>query len=209
MDELKIDTALDAPAVGARAERRDAAEHRRLILETARTLFAERGIDAVSMHQIALAAGVGQGTLYRRFAHKGELCSELMSDGWQTLQERIVEIAADEAQPPMDRLDGVLTAIVHSINANVPFFKAMHAAGLAIPKDRKDKKSDPYYQWMQQTIAGLCGQCVEAGEMPPLDPAFIADTLLGALQNLYERHSEDYTAEQILDGVRRLFLARR
>ncbi|HZG64870.1 MAG TPA: helix-turn-helix domain-containing protein, partial [Rubrobacteraceae bacterium] len=59
-------------------ERRDAAESRRRVLDTARELFEERGVDSVSMHEIGRAAGVGQGTLYRRYEHKGALCSALL-----------------------------------------------------------------------------------------------------------------------------------
>ena len=48
-----------------RAKRRDARENRRLLLEVAKRLFAEQGIAATTMKQIASAAGVGKGTLYR------------------------------------------------------------------------------------------------------------------------------------------------
>ena len=61
-----------------RGERRDPAENRRRVLEVARDLFAERGVDHVSMHEIARAAGIGQGTLYRRYAHKGLVCMALL-----------------------------------------------------------------------------------------------------------------------------------
>src|SRR5436309_15903750 len=70
-----------------RHERRDAAEHRQRILEVARRLFAEHGVEAVSMHQIARDAKIGQGTLYRRYAHKDELCMDLL----QERQERFVD----------------------------------------------------------------------------------------------------------------------
>ena len=58
-------------------ERRDATENRKLILKEAGALFEKFGVDAVSMHQIAKSAGIGQGTLYRRYSHKGELCMDM------------------------------------------------------------------------------------------------------------------------------------
>jgi hypothetical protein len=61
-------------------ERRDAAGSRRKILGAAPRLFKSRGVDAVSMHEVGRAAGVGQGTLYRRFEHKGVLCSALLAE---------------------------------------------------------------------------------------------------------------------------------
>jgi AcrR family transcriptional regulator len=63
-----------------REERRDAAGSRRKILGAARRLFKSRGVDHVSMHEVGRAAGAGQGTLYRRFEHKGALCSALLAE---------------------------------------------------------------------------------------------------------------------------------
>src|SRR6266699_6205092 len=98
---------------GERTERRDATEHRRRILEVARRLFAERGVDAVSMHQIAMAAGIGQGTLYRRYANKGELCMDLLREHHEQFVEEIAALfAAKETSPALERLDGVLA---HSV----------------------------------------------------------------------------------------------
>ncbi len=70
----------DTQSETTRRERRDAAEHRRRILEAARALFATQGVDTTSMYEIARSAGVGQGTLYRRYAHKGELCGALLHE---------------------------------------------------------------------------------------------------------------------------------
>src|SRR5215471_14304453 len=96
-----------------RHERRDAAEHRQRILEVARHLFAEHGVDAVSMHQIALAAGIGQGTLYRRYAHKGEICLDLMGERHERFVEEIATLLATTAtSPALDRLDSVLAKSV-------------------------------------------------------------------------------------------------
>src|SRR5207237_8859614 len=100
-----------APA--ARLERRDAMEHRRRILEVARHLFAEHGVDVVSMHQIAMAAGIGQGTLYRRYANKGELCMDLLRERHEQFVEEIATLfAATVTSPVLERLDGVLAHLI-------------------------------------------------------------------------------------------------
>src|SRR5947207_15864997 len=96
-----------------RHERRDAAEHRQRILEVARRLFAEHGVGATSMHQIAMAAGVGQGTLYRRYAHKGELCMDLLRRRHEQFVEEIATLLATRAtSPALERLDTVLAKCV-------------------------------------------------------------------------------------------------
>src|SRR5436190_15776408 len=98
---------------GERTERRDATEHRRRILEVARQLFAERGVDAVSMHQIAMAAGIGKGTLYRRYANKGELCMDLLRERHEQFVQEIATLYTETVtSPALERLDGVLAHFV-------------------------------------------------------------------------------------------------
>ena len=71
-------------AAGA-VERRDAARNRAAILATARALFAEKGVTRVTMEEMARVAGVGKGTLYRRFPNKGFLCRELLDESTREL----------------------------------------------------------------------------------------------------------------------------
>ncbi|MFD9664048.1 TetR/AcrR family transcriptional regulator, partial [Rhodococcus sp. NPDC059968] len=60
-----------------KALRRDAAENRQRLLDAAATVFSARGLD-VGVDEIARVAGVGIGTLYRRFPTKDALISELV-----------------------------------------------------------------------------------------------------------------------------------
>ena len=59
--------------------RRDAQANRERILEAARAVFAEEGVDA-SVEQIAQRAGVGMGTLYRRFPTKRNLVDAIIAE---------------------------------------------------------------------------------------------------------------------------------
>ena len=60
------------------AERGDAARNRALVLAAARRLVAEHGADAVTMDDIAAAAGVGKGTVFRRFGSRAGLMMVLL-----------------------------------------------------------------------------------------------------------------------------------
>ncbi|MCW2522394.1 MAG: TetR family transcriptional regulator [Frankiales bacterium] len=71
----------------ARAPRKDAARNHALLLEAAREVFAERGLDA-SLDDIARRAGLGIGTAYRHFQNKQQVAEALFS-------KAIAEIVAD------------------------------------------------------------------------------------------------------------------
>ena len=59
-------------------ERADAARNRQKILCSARRLIEERGLENVSMDDIAADAGVGKGTLFRRFGDRASLAHALL-----------------------------------------------------------------------------------------------------------------------------------
>ena len=67
---------VDTPA---RPLRRDAARNRQLLMEAARTVFAERGLEA-TLDDVAKEAGVGVGTAYRHFANKFELATAVLEE---------------------------------------------------------------------------------------------------------------------------------
>ena len=72
--------AVPAPdGAGDRPLRRDAERNRRRILAAAAEVLSERGLDA-TLDDVARAAGVGVGTVYRRFPDKESLIEELFRD---------------------------------------------------------------------------------------------------------------------------------
>jgi AcrR family transcriptional regulator len=78
--------------------RRDAARNRDRLLAAASEVFADRGLDA-SVSEIAHTAGVGMGTLYRRFPTKEALIDALVADVLQS----IVALATEALEQPDGR----------------------------------------------------------------------------------------------------------
>ncbi|TYB46189.1 TetR/AcrR family transcriptional regulator [Actinomadura chibensis] len=92
-------------------ERADAARNRAKVLEAAARLFAEHGVESVSMDAVATAAGVGKGTLFRRFGDKAGLAVALLDERERDLQDAILSGPAplgpgeaDAVVPPSERL---------------------------------------------------------------------------------------------------------
>jgi AcrR family transcriptional regulator len=72
----------------------DAEENRELLLEAARSLFSERGLD-VPMREVARHAGVGPATLYRRFPTKQDLVVAAFDDELRECGSIVAEACAD------------------------------------------------------------------------------------------------------------------
>lgn len=69
---------------------------RERIAAAARSLFAARGVDGTSIRDIAAAAGVAEGSLYRHFASKEALAHALFVDGYAALAADVAAILAAE-----------------------------------------------------------------------------------------------------------------
>lgn len=81
---------LELPVVGAPIERSDAARNRARILEAADRLFTRDGVSCTSMDAIAAEAGVGKGTLFRRFGDRASLALALLESSERDLQEAFI-----------------------------------------------------------------------------------------------------------------------
>lgn len=190
-------------------ERRDAAEHRQHILAVARRLFAAHGVADVSMHQIAQAAGVGQGTLYRRFAHKGELCMALLGENVARIQAEMqayVE-SCSAATSARAQLTYVLSQHVAFNEENAHLLSAVFDA--ACGNRRADMYHNPFYTALHQTVETLLQRAVERGEMPPADTAYMADAILAALAidlYIYQRTELGFTPARIMQAIRHLYI---
>ncbi|MFB9905991.1 TetR/AcrR family transcriptional regulator [Allokutzneria oryzae] len=95
-------------------ERADAARNRARILDAAATLFAARNPQEVTMDEIAKAAGVGRGTLYRRYPDRASIAVALLDEHERALQEQLLRGAPPlgPGAPPAERLSAFYRAMV-------------------------------------------------------------------------------------------------
>ncbi|MCX0271544.1 TetR/AcrR family transcriptional regulator [Nocardia zapadnayensis] len=80
----------------------DAARNQQRIAEAARELFAARGLD-ITLDEVAERAGVGVGTVYRRFANKRELVAEVFAGHIREFSE-----ATEDALAAADPWEGLV-----------------------------------------------------------------------------------------------------
>jgi AcrR family transcriptional regulator len=81
---------LPGSLAGPVAERSDAARNRERLLEAASELIAECGVDSLTMDRLAERAGVGKGTVFRRFGSRTGLMMTLLSDSEAAFQARFM-----------------------------------------------------------------------------------------------------------------------
>ena len=190
-----------------RHERADAAANRALILKTAERLFAERGVANVCMAEIAEAAGVGKGTLYRRFAGKAELCLALLDSQMSEFQaEALARFRRQTAEGAthLTQLADFLEALVAFTEIHAPLLSEVERGGLL----RVDAPLNVPHFWQFMTVSALLRAAARRGEVvADLDLDYVGEALLAPLQIdifRYQRDARGYSLERIADGLRGL-----
>ncbi len=185
-------------------ERRDAAANRARILMVAEALFAEHGVSAVNMAEIAEEAGVGKGTLYRNFANKGELCLILMDTQLREFQDQRLELMRSQSEsgiPCLEQLAEFLEALVAFTEVHMPLLFEVQQDTQAL-NEREIQR--PHF-WQYMTAYGLLRSAVRAGELPAdFDSAYMAEALLAPLAPptfRFQREVLGFDVDRIAEGL--------
>ena len=167
---------------GPHSARRDAVRNYHRIMTAARQVLSESGTDA-SMEQIAARAGVGVGTVYRRFASKDALIDELL----QLALDEIVA-AVDRAQARTDGhgLEELLRALGRSF--------ADHARYASLFLRRR--KDDGAASRIRTAIDELTAAAVSAGILDPGVDASDVMALVLAMRGLVQASGDALDAGQ-------------
>ncbi|MDQ3740731.1 MAG: TetR/AcrR family transcriptional regulator [Actinomycetota bacterium] len=170
---------LELPVAGGTApkEREDAARNRARVTEAAARLFRDCEDPArVDMRAIAAEAGVGVGTLYRRFGDKTSLAVSVLDERARELQEAILTgpPPLGPGAPPQERLEAFLRALVDHMERELDVMYAIEMLG--------GFGLGPYSAWRLHLR-------VLAGEVAPgFDADWLAEALLAPLAPPLYRH---------------------
>ena len=177
--ESASSTPVELPVLGAPVrERADAARNRIRVLAAAETLFAERGVAEVTMDDVAAAAGVGKGTLYRRFGDKGGLAMALLDERERELQERLLSgpPPLGPGAPAADRLGAFVEAYLGFLDRQLDMVLLSETATTGARF-----RTGAHALWREHCRILL----TEAGAP---EPEIAADVLLAALSAEQVRH---------------------
>jgi len=154
-------TAPELPTAGAtRPERADAARNRERLLAAARRLFADRGVRAVTMSDLAREAGVAKGTVFHRFGDRAGLALALLDEAERALQERLLHgpPPLGPGAPPHERLRAFLAALAAFTVDNRELLLEVDGGSLGARY-----RTGAYRAWLQHVVV-LLGDLGVAGD---------------------------------------------
>ena len=182
--ELPVFEALPAP-------RADAARNAVRILDACERLFSERGVENVSMDDIAAEAGVGKGTLFRRFGDRAGLARAVIGERERLFQEELIrgEPPLGPGAPARERLVAFVAGLAQHLDRHGELIRTAEATA---PHD------DAVYRFYRMHVELLVREAD-----PEADSEFIADALLAMLTArvfLYMRIARELPLERIIEG---------
>ncbi|MGQ0680104.1 MAG: TetR/AcrR family transcriptional regulator [Actinomycetota bacterium] len=180
-------------------ERADAQRNRRLLLSVARRMLEQDGVAALTMDDLAERAGVGIGTVYRRFGDRNGLALALLDHSELEFQAAFLSgpPPLGPGAAPLERLRAFFEAFVDRLEVQADLHRMAECQTV---------KSGPYasgaYQARRAHILGLLN---EAGMGDSSD--YLADALLALLSaSLYVHQRRDLglSKQAVLDGIGRI-----
>lgn len=177
-------------------ERADAARNRKILLEAASRILRDKGISALSMESVAAAAGVGIGTVYRRFGDRSGLAYALVDETEREFQAAFISgpPPLGPGAPPGDRLRAYLHRHVDRL--------AEQAELLAMAENGTNRFRLGAYYVQRRHVSMLINEI-----NPDLDNHYLADTLIAPLTGrlfLHQTVDQGMSIERIKAGLDQL-----
>ncbi len=156
-----------ADASTAAVERRDAARNREALLRAAERLVERCGADGVTMDAVATAAGVGKGTVFRRFESREGLMAALLNHSETEWQAAVIS-GPPPLGPGADPWQRLLAFGRSRLEATLKHADLIRSAG------RAGERSYAAYSFAALHVRHLLDELGVGGDLPLLATALMA-----------------------------------
>lgn len=197
--------------MSTRHERKDAMENRQLILQTAHQLFDIHGVQSVSMHQIAKTAGIGQATLYRKYAHKGDLCFDMLDHYAKQFIEQIAQfLDQHQGDDPPRRLSGLMDVWIDAIEEKADLIAELAShMNLNCEDSRCNFFASPMYSFIRNKLSEIITEVIGTSQEEYPEPDLAAHTIICSIAPLgyfHIKQEKGFTKADMKEHYRRLCL---
>ena len=163
--------------------------NRKAILQSARTVFAERGYDGSTLDQIALRAGFAKGTIYLYFSSKEELFLSIMEEEIGRFVDIVRKVKLSHGCPS-DRLSSLVQEVLTYLEAHKDFFRIFtpEQGGLTeIHHPELRRRILPKYRRALSLTSALIREGMQQREIRKSDPLTLAHALTGLVNAMVGR----------------------
>jgi polyketide synthase 12 len=135
-------------------ERADAARNRRHLLAVARDMLAAHGADKLTMDGLAERAGLGKGTVFRRFGTRAGIFQALLDDDERDFQQQVLSgpPPLGPGAPPLDRLVAYGRARTGFLTGHREIARASLDGKEPVPAGRQSPMSRMHIRYLLQEM---------------------------------------------------------
>jgi len=148
----------------------DRSDTRTAILEAARDLLAETGLEALSMRTVARRVGVSATAIYHYFENKDALVRSVVQTGYQRMEDYLERATRPLPIGSRERLQALGEAYVRFALENREYFKVLFTLEMRRPQRLEDSPEGGGYRLLLETVA----QAIHSGAIRRADPELVA-----------------------------------
>ncbi len=180
------------------------------ILQAARHLFAHKGYDDTTTRDLATAAGVAEGTLFRHFSNKKAILIAIVTEGWvEILTDLLTELSAMSNYKAVAQL---LYRRMINLHKNADMMRICFLEAQFHPELR-DRIQSEIISKMTDVTEAFFETAIQKGVYRPMNPKIIAQLFLGmfavagfSYNTLLEPNASPQAMQEMAEGLADIFL---
>jgi AcrR family transcriptional regulator len=180
------------------------------ILQAAQRLFARQGFDGTTTRDLAQAAGVAEGTLFRHFANKKAILIEVATQGWvEILTDLLTELSEMGSYKAVAQ---VMQRRMWNFQKNADLMRVCFMEA-QFHADLRDRVQSEVIGKMTDVAEAFFQTAMERGIYRPMNPRLVAQVFLGMFaisgfshNTLMEPNASPQQMKEMAEGLAEIFL---